>query len=210
MGKPKRNRDRKPARGKPYRDPKPISLIITEGENTEPEYLSGFKKVYKNSRVDIEFGGEGVTAPMSLVQRAKEKKKAAEKQAKREKDDNLKYDEVWCVFDVDEHLKIPDAKQMARDNDIKFVISNPCFEIWLWLHFAEQPGIQDRHKLQKKMKKHISKYDKHVNYADYQDGYEKAVKRAQRLSEDAFSDKEEEVNPSTSVWILTENIRENA
>ena len=134
----------------------------------------------------------------------------AEKRARREKDENLRFDEVWCVFDIDQHPNVPDAKQMARDNGIELAVSNPCIELWLWLHFADQPGMQDRHRLQAMMKQHIHNYDKHVEYSDYAPGYEEAVRRASRLDEIAREDNEEGRNPTTGVWRLTESIRSDA
>ena len=57
----RRNRQRRPARRAPYKDSKPIVLIVTEGEVTEPEYLRGFARATKNPRVRIEVrGGVGV------------------------------------------------------------------------------------------------------------------------------------------------------
>lgn len=202
----KRNRQRPRARRPSYKESKPVILIVTEGEVTEPEYLEGFAKACQNPRVRIEVvGGAGV--PKSIVEAAKERKREAEKRARREKDDNLGYDQVWCVFDIDQHPNIPDARQMARDNGIDLAISNPCIELWLWLHFADQPGMQHRHKLQQMMKQHVPNYDKHVSYSDYSDGYTEAVKRASRLDESAEADNDEGRNPTTGVWRLTESIR---
>ncbi len=202
----KRDRERRTARRAPYKDSKPLILVVTEGEVTEPEYLDGFKKAAKNPRVEIKVvGGAGV--PKTIVEVAKDRKKGAEKRARRENDENLRYDEVWCVFDIDNHPNIPDAKQMARGNGLELAISNPCFELWLWLHFADQPGMQDRHRLQSMMKKHIPGYNKHVDYSDYAPGYDEAVKRASRLDENAELDNDEGRNPTTGVWRLTESIR---
>ena len=201
----KRDRERRPARRDSYKDSKPIILIVTEGEVTEPEYLNGFVRAIKNSRVHIEVRG-GVGVPKTIVEFAKERKREAEKRARREKDDNLLYDEVWCVFDFDEHPNIPDAKQMARDNCIELAMSNPCFELWLWLHFADQPGMQHRDNMQRMMKQHIRNYDKHVNYSDYAAGYDEAVKRASRLDTYAKLDNDEGRNPTTGVYRLTESI----
>jgi len=141
------------------------------------------------------------------VQTAKDHKKRAEADAKRERDENLAYDSVWCVFDVDDHPHIPDAQQMARDNDIQLSISNPCFELWLLLHFRENPGMQPRHKVQRMLVKYVSGYDKDVKYATYSDGYQQAVIRAKRLDESAESDGESGRNPTTGVYQLTEIIR---
>ncbi len=205
----KRDRERRPARRKPFKNPKPVILVLTEGEVTEKEYLEGFRGACRNSRVDIQIvGGAGV--PKTIIESAKELKKEAEKQARGAKDDNLRYDEVWCVFDFDEHPHIPAAKQMARDAGIEVAMSTPCFELWLWLHFADQPGMQDRHRLQSMMKQHIPDYKKHVNYSHCAAGYEAAVQRAARLDKDAKAANEEGRNPTTGVWRLTESIRSGA
>ena len=204
----KRDRERRQARRKPFKDSKPVILVVTEGKVTEPKYLDGFASAAKNPRVRIKVvGGSGV--PKTIVEVAKEYKVEAEEQARGAKDDNLRYDEVWCVFDVDVHPNVPDAKQMARDNGIKLAMSNPCFELWLWLHFAEQPGMQNHRELQRMMKLHIPNYDKHVKYSDYAAGYDEAVKRALRLEKDAKLDNDEGRNPTTGVWRLTESIRSN-
>ena len=99
---------------------------------------------------------------------------------------------------------------MARDNGIELAVSHPCFELWLWLHFAEQPGMRDRHDLQRMMKQHIPNYDKHVDYSDCSAGYDAAVKRSSRLDENAALDHDEGRNPTTGVWRLTESIRSDA
>lgn len=207
MAEKRRDRKRRSAR-RPHgatREPLPIILVVTEGECTEPEYLRGFQNAVKNPRVIVEtHGGKG--SPKSLVEFAKNRLREAEKSAKREQDDNLKYDQVWCVFDVDEHKNLSAARETARQLEIQLAISNPCIEIWLWLHFAEQPGAKERHEIQSMMKTHIAGYDKHVNYIHYQPGYENAVRRAQKLDE-MHGNPDESPNPSTGVWRLTETIR---
>ncbi len=205
----RRNRERRRARREPYRDSKPIILVVTEGEVTEPEYLRGFANAIKNPRVRIEVvGGAGV--PRTIVESARDLKREAEKRSRHEHDDNLRYDEVWCVFDVDDHPNVPGAKQMARDNGLELAVSNPCIELWLWLHFAEQPGMKHRHDLQRMMRQHIPNYDKHVEYSEYADGYEDASIRAGRLEDDAEADNDEGRNPTTGVWRLTKSIRSGA
>lgn len=206
MSKPHRNRKRRPARSAHTRDPKPIVLIVSEGEVTEPEYLKGFAKAFHNPRVTIETIG-GVGTPKTVVTVAKQKMKAAEKRARREDDENLKYDEVWGVFDIDEHPDVADAKVMARDNGILLAVSNPCIELWLWLHFAEQPGMRHRHDIQEMIKQHIPGYDKHVEYSDYEAGYDAARQRAERLDSQAELAGEPWRNPSTGVWRLADSIR---
>ena len=144
----KRTRSRRPARGEAALEPKPTILVLSEGAITEPEYLDGFVDYTKNPRVDVEIVG-GVGVPRTIVESAKAAEKRNQKRALRERDDNLQYDQIWCVFDTDDHPNVGDAIQIAHDNGIELAISNPCIELWLWLHFADQPGIRHRHDLQK-------------------------------------------------------------
>jgi hypothetical protein len=203
---PKRDRNRRPARREAFKDPKPLILVICEGAATEPEYLRGFRAACRNPRVEIRVeGGKG--APKTLVEYAKSLKVARDKQAKKEGDDNLAYDQVWCVFDIDQHPNVAEARQMATANGILLAISNPCIELWLLLHFREQPGMQDRVVLQGMMKQFIPSYTKHVNYADYAAGYSDAARRARQLESSASADNDAGRNPTTGVWRLTENIR---
>jgi hypothetical protein len=202
----KRNRPHRPARPQPFLEPKPTILVLSEGEVTEPQYLDGFIGSCRNPRVKVEIiGGAGV--PKTVVKAAKDRKRENEERAERERDDNLRYDQVWCVFDIDDHPNVSDAKQMARDNGIRLAVSNPCIELWLFLHFADQPGMRHRHDLKKMMERHIPGYDKHVKFKDYEQGYGDAVRRAKRLDDDALQDGEEGRNPSTGFWQLTEEIR---
>ena len=201
-----RDRQRKRGRRPPFRDPKPRVLIVSEGENTEPEYFRGFAKAFRNSRVTVEIAPEhGV--PKTVVEVARDYKKEAAEEAAREKDDNLAYDSVWCVFDIDEHPRVGEAKEMARDNGIDLAVSNPCFELRLLLHFQEHPGMQDRAKMGKMLTKHVPKYDKHVDYATYAVGYQQAATRAKRMDESAAKDGDSGRNPTTGVYKLTELIR---
>jgi RloB-like protein len=201
-----RDRERRPGRREAFRDPRPKLLIVCEGKNTEPEYFVEFAKLHRNSLVKLEIAKErGV--PLTLVHIAKDKKYEAITQAKRAGDDNVKYDSVWCVFDVDEHPHIPEAKAMAATHDINVAVSNPCIELWLLLHLRDCPGMQHRHVMQGMLKAHVPDYDKKVQFELYKDGYDEAVKRAKRLDALALSVGEPGRNPTTNVFELTETIK---
>jgi hypothetical protein len=202
----RRDRQRKQARRPPFRDPRPVILIVCEGESTEPEYFDGFWRAARNPRVRIFIPAQhGV--PKTLVEVAKQLKKDAQDDAKKQNDENLAFDSIWCVCDVDEHPHLPDAKQMARDNEIHLAISNPCFELWLLLHFRESPGMQHRDKVRAMLRGYVPEYDKHVEYKTYAAGYPQAVIRARRLYETAESAADSGRNPTTGVYRLTELIR---
>jgi hypothetical protein len=200
-----RNRDRKKGRRPPFRDPKPCILVVCEGRATEPEYFKGFAKACRNPRVTVRIAPEhGV--PRTIVEAARDRKDEAENRAERENDDNLAYDSVWGVFDIDDHPNVGEAKKMARDNNISLAISNPCFELWLLLHFRESPGMQHRDKIREKLKRHLPDYDKHIDYASCCEGHGQAATRARRMDEDAERAGEPHRNPTTGVYKLTESI----
>src|SRR5262245_51085096 len=98
----RRNRTRKPARRRDEIEVRERILVLCEGKRTEPEYIQGFKTWCRNPLVEVALvPAKGV--PLSLVTSARERRQEAADAAKREKDENLRYDQVWCVFDRDDH-----------------------------------------------------------------------------------------------------------
>ncbi len=200
----RRNRQRRPGRGEPFREPKPLILIVCEGEKTEKQYFEGFARVFRTP-VDVKIAREhGV--PMTLVATAKAYKKKAQDAARKEDDENRAYDAVWCVFDVDEHPQVADARQMARANGIELAISNPCFELWLLLHFRDCPGMQHRDTMRRLLSGHVPGYDKRVEFAAYAQGYPQAAKRAEQMDKKADEEGDSGRNPTTAVYRLTRKI----
>ena len=160
------------------------------------------RKVH-TSEIDYEGG-----SPKTLVERAAARKRDSEEEARRARDENLRYEEIWCVFDIDEHPKLPDARQQARDNGIELAVSNPCFELWLLLHFREQHAHIECKAVATLLKTYIRSYRKHVPFEVLRDGYSEAVQRAQRLDGHHIDVNTVGGNPSTNVYQLTERIRE--
>jgi hypothetical protein len=189
-----------------FREPRKRILILCEGIVTEPEYFDDFRREERNALVDVIIDDEG-GSPKTLVERAAARKKEAEKKAKRFADDNLRYDEVWCVYDVDQHPKLSDANQQARDNGIELAVSNPCFELWLLLHFSDQNAHIERNKLVPFLRRQIPGYQKRAPFDLLRKGYEGAVQRAKGLKKQCIANGTEGSNPSTEVYRLTERIR---
>lgn len=198
-------RQRRPGRRAPFRDRRPKLLIVCEGENTEKQYFDQFIEYHRNSLVNVEVSDEHDKG-LQAVRIAKRLKVAAADDARREKDSNLRYDAVWCVFDVDEHPLLDEAAEMARKNGIRIALSNPCFELWLYLHLKDAPGAGHRHRLQTLLKRLIKDYDKNIDLERYNHGYDAAVERAKRLDELAEQTGEPGKNPTTGVYKLTEII----
>ncbi|MEQ1501355.1 MAG: RloB family protein [Myxococcota bacterium] len=207
MGSSRRSRDRRPARRAATRDPRRRLLVVCEGEVTEPTYIRGYEKLVRNASVQIKVEGAG-GVPLTLVRTAVRLKEEAEGEARRSDDPFAAYDEVWCVFDVDDHPNIPDAKQLAASNGIELAISNPCFELWLILHFRDSPGARHRNELRGIIRGFIPDYDKHFRFEVLAGGVAEAEARARRMEQDA-RDMGDAIgrNPSSFVHRLNESIR---
>lgn len=197
-----RRRDRL-GRRRPYRRPLPRFLIVCEGTQTESGYFNDLRhEEHVPIVLDIRAGG----VPKTLVERAVGLKHEAEKNAKRERDNSLRYDHVWCVFDVDDHSHIADAKQQARDNGVQLAISNPCFELWL-LHFEDQRSCIDRSAVYRECAKHLPSYGKRIPFEKVHPHYREAVQRASDLAAWQKSRGcDDNTNPWTGVQVLTELI----
>jgi len=119
------------------RRPRKTLLIFCEGELTEPEYLDALKRqpsVRDVAAVDLRVHtGQGGCVPTTLVAMAVEARRRA-------LDEEGEIDQFWCVFDVEwpiNHPGLNDAIERARQSDIRLAVSNPCFELWLILHFRD-------------------------------------------------------------------------
>lgn len=189
-------------RRKPRIERRDRILIVCEGRATEPDYFRSLRHELR-APIVIEINDKS-GVPKTVVERAVELKKEAEKNAKR--DSNLRYDEVWCVFDVDTHPNLPEALQQAAANGIHVALSNPCFELWILLHFEDQRADIDTRAAGSACRKHLPKYQKHITYAELRDQYPSAVDRSKALEAWQSSRGNAGGNPSTKVHTLTERL----
>jgi RloB-like protein len=56
-----------------------------------------------------------------------------------------KSDQVWAVFDRDEHQHFDQGVKVCAENGVFLARSNPCFEIWLILHVEDFHRPDERH-----------------------------------------------------------------
>jgi hypothetical protein len=125
----KRRQSGKPLRRTTGRRPELRTIVVfCEGKNSEPDYVKGIKRlpsVADNTALNVEIHPKQ-GAPLTLVEMAVERKRDSE------------VDECWCLFDVEcpqHHPNLDRAIALANAKGIKLAISNPCFEIWLMLHY---------------------------------------------------------------------------
>lgn len=120
-------RDRVPPT--PRRSEKCRILIVGEGQ-TEPIY---FREMYKSSdeiRRNYVLNIESAKghSPLAVVEYA-----VGIRRRKRHE-----FDETWCALDVEGPAKAKSlvaAKKLAKRERIRLFLSNPCFEVWLLMHF---------------------------------------------------------------------------
>jgi hypothetical protein len=145
---------------------------------------------------------------MALVQRAVAQKKREELEERRER--GKAYDEVWCVFDVDEHSHLAEAVRLAENNGINVAVSHPCFELWFILHYQDQTAHIERHPAQARSKE-LTKCKKILTtkaLEDLADRYQDAVKLAKALDKKHKGDgSPPRSNPSSEAWKLVDRIR---
>jgi hypothetical protein len=181
---PRERQAEKLARKKGKRPPYQRVLIVTEGEKTEPQYLD---EIRKRERIpsahvlvlDSQYG----TQPRQIVDFAVDlfHERGGE------------FDRVFALFDRDEHRTYHDALDACRTiklkNDhkkqveLRAIPSNPCFELWLLLHYEEIHHLHHRRDILEKLKRHIPGYQKASpgTYALTQAALADAITRAKRL-----------------------------
>lgn len=182
-------------------------IVVCEGANTEPNYLKDFARFYSNRLVKLDIiGGAGV--PLTLVDRAIEAKARLPRRSSYEKGDV-----VWVVFDRDEHPRVEESRAKAAANGIEVAFSNPCFELWLILHFRQFDGPDGRHDVQRKLTELDPRYDsggsKVIDFALLVNSLDDAIGRAEQMRARRLDEADEFGAPYTDVDVLVALIREN-
>ena len=104
---------------------RPVMRIFTEGEKTEINYVRGYISSYLKSKGytahDIIIEQPNDSSPLGLLNAAEHSR--------------LPMDEMWIVFDCDQHPHKPEAFKEAAENGIGIAYSSISFETWILLHF---------------------------------------------------------------------------
>jgi len=187
-------------------------LIVTEGSKTEPLYLEEIRALYQLHSTNVEVQPSQLgTEPSKVVQYAQQLFSVGDlHRGIRPKS----FDKVYAVFDRDAHLSYFDALDLAQSLDgklkndenqtvsFKSIVSIPCFELWLLLHFEDIKASMHRDDVVKQLKHHMPAYSKGKGgtFAATKSRLEIAIGRAQNLAANftAYADPE----PYTSVHEL--------
>lgn len=122
-------------------------------------------------------------------------------------------DEFWLVCDCDHwitggHIKnLARVIQECRQKRIRVSLSNPCFELWLLLHFAAFPTENklSRAQLEKRIRDAVGYYDKTKVYKLPVDN-DRVKAAVERSKANQFASSEIPERPQTDVHLIIEEL----
>jgi len=214
--KPRTKRQLKRRKGD--RAPRSCVLIVCEGAKTELQYFERLCRCLRLQPVEVEIiGDECGSDPVSVVREAVNRRRERAKGAKKS-GIQVPYDEVWCVLDVEKfgrNPQLPRALDMASQNSITMVLSNPCFEFWILLHF-ERVGssFQDCQRVIRKLRDYLPGYQKADPgvFQQVAGQIDDAVKRAKDIMRSQWQHETDvcRKDPSSEVYLLVQRLRQIA
>ncbi len=196
-------------RAAPTRSPKRKFILYSEGKNTEPDYFHAMRRHLLGALVDIEvIDAAGV--PMTIAERACERVLSM-KRSRGRKSSFEEGDQVWAIFDRDEHPRVPDALERCRGGNVNVAFSDPCFEVWLLLHFDDFDRPDDRHQVQAILAEVCKGYDpkgkKSTDFSKLMPNVGAAEQRAELQLKRRQSEGQPPRRPFTTVFNLTTELR---
>ena len=182
-------------------------VIAVEGAITEREYFRKIRDELKNKNIKILPPLNCASAPKNRLTELHSKLK-----------NYSKTDSFWLVCDVDRHNNLPKVIKEAKQYKIQPIISNPCFEVWLYLYYGnikiidytvhfDATQINQGELSSRKMKGEIYESGKKSKYNDHQI----AIQRAQNLITETNTDEknfltEKKHRGKTNVYKLVQAI----
>lgn len=111
------------------REPKDTALIVCEGKRTEPNYLNGLLFFLKIPTASVKITGEQKNHNAVAVVKAAKRCFAEDSR-----------DHVFVVIDGEQQdieVALKECKKPLEGTEVKIkpILSKPCFEFWLLLHF---------------------------------------------------------------------------
>ena len=152
-----------------------LIIIAAEGEKTEKQYFSMFRDLRIQVKVLHTEGGH--SSPKHVFERLAEYKKTYDVKGD---------DELWLVIDVDRWTQqmLSDIATGCLQKGFGLAVSNPCFEIWLYLHRGEiaAGSTPTKQHLEQMLKDVLGTFNKtNLDLAQYRDHVQEAVDRAAAL-----------------------------
>ena len=171
----KRNRAYKIEEGK-HRDRQRF-IIACEGAKHEVAYFEALERGQPRVRLRVLGADErNLSAPKYVVERLVNFLETADLEPD---------DEIWIVIDTDRwsRKQLREVDRICQDHNWHLAISNPCFELWLYLHYADLPD--DPPTSSKAWKQELRRRVR-TGYApsEAREGLDNAIRRAEALETD--------------------------
>ncbi len=148
-------------RGAPKRPPYDRVLIVCEGSKTEPNYFNEIRQAFRIPGTDVRVINGNGTQPLQVVDTALAVFK-----------ESPEYEQVFAVFDRDNHPTYHDAIRRAEANNHKLknserqkvrfeaVASVPSFEVWFLMHFQSVAAWLERDVVLQQLRARVPSYAK--------------------------------------------------
>ncbi|MBF0324938.1 MAG: RloB domain-containing protein [Alphaproteobacteria bacterium] len=193
----------------PSRDPKRVFILFCEGKNTEPAYFKALERHCDCVVLDIQVIRAAGT-PLTIAERA-----SAEVRARHTDKGSFQLgDQIWAVFDRDDHPYFDQALKLCEKAKVGIARSTPCFEVWLILHYQDFHRPDGRHAVQRHLAALSPEYDAKSGKLPDCASLMKSLDVAERRAETQLQARETERTPfgppSTTVHLLTRAIRRSA
>lgn len=195
------------------KEPNKTILIVGEGQ-TEKLYFESFPVLTLTVKV-VDLKGQTklklIESTQSIIENSE-----------------YKYDEIWCVFDMDfkqgekEFADFDNAIEKGKSLGYKIAYSNDCFELWFYLHYnyLEQKNHRTFYykALSEKWNFNYEKFGKLYKFSktiyerlenDENASQEKAIQRAKKLFKKQLHLVYHQQNPITLVYQLVEYLNDN-
>ena len=132
------SRSNRLARRRPHRTPRTTILLFVEGDKTEYNYFLPLKgEAIARGSLAIKLKSANGGSAKHIILSAKTFAEYGERE----------YDEIWVVLDADycEGKTLPELKGLAKvkRKSMDLIFSNPCFEVWVLLHFQRSSRPYD-------------------------------------------------------------------
>lgn len=180
-------------RKKPTKEPKAI-LIICEGQKTEVNYFNSLKEHLRLTNLRIEPSPKPDVEHIISV-------------AKKQKEQGFRA--IFCVFDNDHNKNIGGVLSRIR-SPLQAIISKPCFEYWILLHFEYTTrcfgGTSPCDDLiNNKLKKYLCDYSKNYDFSEVVKKYKTALENAKK-SKTEYEKMSDSALSYTDVYLVIEAV----
>lgn len=183
---------------------KPMFALVLEGRNkTEKLYFEHFKT--RNAPYILKLVPAGDTDPVGMADKAMQ---IYEENDMREENGDV----VFCLVDLDlsfyKYEQVNAAK--VKHHEVEFILSNPCFEVWLLYYYTEYPKkLSSSQKVKNELKRFVPRYNESfdiVKEEKLQNQCPIAMTRAEKGHNFIENENPVEKNPYTEVGYLIKKI----